>query len=68
MKDPLGHSFLQNPDYPDDDKKAKRFQYKRTKEENDTLGLTDMKVENYDINSDARSTGSMKKSKDRKYS
>jgi hypothetical protein len=31
------------------------------------LGLTDMKTENYE-KSDVKSTGSMKKSKDRKYS
>jgi len=30
MKDPLGHSFLQNPDHPAEDKKAKRINYKRT--------------------------------------
>ena len=32
MKDPLGHSFLQNPDHPAEDKKAKRVNYKRTTE------------------------------------
>lgn len=32
MKDPLGHSFLQNPDHPAEDKKATRVHYKRTSE------------------------------------
>ena len=68
MKDPLGHSFLQNPDHPAEDKKAKRVNYVRTIEQNDIFGLSDIKVENYGKNSDAMSTGSMKKSKDRRYS
>jgi len=65
--DPFGHSFLQNPDHPNEDKKATRVQYKRSQEENDIMGLTDIKTEGYEI-TDNKSQGSMKKSKDRRYS
>lgn len=47
LKDPLGHSFLQNPYHPDEDPRGKRALYKRSEEEDDMLGITDMKVEGY---------------------
>lgn len=55
LKDPLGHSFLQNPDHPYEDKNATRVFYKRTKEENDIMGLSDMKTEGYNNDSDSKS-------------
>lgn len=47
MKDPLAHSFLQNPYHPEPDQRVKKFFTKRTEEENEMLGLNDMKVDNY---------------------
>lgn len=47
LRDPLGHSFLQNPYHPNEDPRAERHFYKRTEEEDDMLGILDMKVENY---------------------
>lgn len=47
LKDPLAHSFLQNPFHPDEDKTCKKIFEKRTEEENEMLGLNDIKVENY---------------------
>ena len=39
LKDPLAHSFLQNPYHPDEDPRATRVFAVRTEEENDFLGL-----------------------------
>lgn len=47
MVDPLAHSFLQNPYYPNPDTKVLVEKFERDEEQNDFLGLTDMKVENY---------------------
>ena len=44
MKDPLAHSFIQNPYHPDEDKRVKKVFEKRTEEENEFLGLNDIKV------------------------
>lgn len=47
MIDPLARSFLQNPFHPHDDPSARRELRERTWEENEMLGINDMKVENY---------------------
>ena len=45
--DPLARSFLQNPYHPHPDPSARRELRERTFEENEMLGINDMKVENY---------------------
>ena len=47
MIDPLDHSFLQNPNHPNLDPIVTIERFERTEDQNDFLGLTDMKVENY---------------------
>lgn len=42
--DPLGHSFLQNPFYPDPDPTVLVEHFERTHDQNEFLGLLDMKV------------------------
>eukprot|EP00128_Syssomonas_multiformis_P016265 Colp12_sorted_trinity150504_noHs@35326 len=48
LDDPTGNSYLQNLYAPDPDPEMTIEDYERTHEQNDALGLTDMKVENYD--------------------
>jgi len=45
--DPLGHSFMQNPKYPDPDPGIFVEFFERTLDQNEFLGLLDMKVEDY---------------------
>jgi len=47
LDDPLANSFIQNPNYPSADPKIDVVVYERTQEQNDDLGLSDMKVDNY---------------------
>lgn len=47
LVDPLARSFLQNPYAPADDRNVHKFFRDRTFEENEMLGLNDIKVENY---------------------
>ena len=47
MDDPLGASYLQNLFAPDPDPNMSIEEYERTFEQNDALGLNDMKTENY---------------------
>lgn len=49
LDDPAGNSFVQalTDDYTDD-KNLELHKYTRTFEQNDELGLNDMKVENYE--------------------
>jgi len=47
LDDPLSNSFIQNPNYPSHDAKIEVEIYDRTQEQNDDLGLSDMKTENY---------------------
>lgn len=47
MNDPAGNSYLQNLYAPDDDPEMVVEEYERSYEENDVLGLNDMKTENY---------------------
>ncbi|XP_041627059.1 zinc finger protein ZPR1 [Vulpes lagopus] len=48
MNDPAGNSYLQNVYAPEDDPQMKVEHYKRTFDQNEELGLNDMKTEGYD--------------------
>jgi len=52
LDDPAGNSYLQNVYAPDDDPQMKIEEYERSFEQNDELGLNDMKVENYEQEQD----------------
>ncbi|KAJ3038158.1 hypothetical protein HDV00_000958 [Rhizophlyctis rosea] len=47
LDDPLANSYLQNPYAPDDDPEMKIELYERSWEQNEFLGLNDIKLENY---------------------
>ena len=47
MNDPAGNSYLQNLYAPDDDPEMVVEEYERSYEENDVLGINDMKTEDY---------------------
>jgi len=47
LDDPAGNSYLQNLFAPDNDPELEVTHYTRTHEQNDLLGLNDMKTENY---------------------
>ncbi|XP_062870145.1 zinc finger protein ZPR1 [Trichomycterus rosablanca] len=47
LDDPVGNSYLQNIYAPDPDPEMKIEKYSRTFEQNEELGLNDMKTENY---------------------
>merc|ERR1712226_1615937 len=47
LDDPAGNSYVQNPNAPADDPNLKKELYERTDEQKDDLGLSMMKVENY---------------------
>lgn len=44
FRDPLGNCFIQNPNHPEPDPIVVVEEYTRTEEENEELGLLDMKV------------------------
>ncbi|GAB1294164.1 Zinc finger protein ZPR1 [Apodemus speciosus] len=48
MNDPAGNSYLQNVYAPEDDPEMKVERYKRTFDQNEELGLNDMKTEGYE--------------------
>ncbi|XP_068249665.1 zinc finger protein ZPR1 [Palaemon carinicauda] len=48
MTDPAGNSYLQNLYAPDDDPEMEIEEYERSYEENEALGINDMKTENYE--------------------
>ena len=50
LVDPLARSFMQNPYAPGEDRNVNKFLRDRTFEENEMLGLNDMKVDNYQEN------------------
>lgn len=56
MIDPLSSSYIQNVYAPDPDPNMKIEEYPRTAEENEDLGLADMKTENYEQDSTETST------------
>merc|ERR1712080_543034 len=47
LDDPAGNSYMQNLYAPDDDPEMKIEKYERTFEQNEELGLNDMRVEGY---------------------
>jgi zinc finger protein len=47
LRDPLGSSYVQNLCLPDDDPQIQTEVYDRTEEEEEDLGLSDMKTEGY---------------------
>ncbi len=47
IDDPLSNSFIFSPADPDQDKNLIKEEYERTWEQNELLGINDMKVENY---------------------
>ncbi|EFO18780.1 Zpr1-PA [Loa loa] len=47
LDDPTGNSYIQSLNVPMDDNRLKKEFYERTNEQNDELGLNDMKTENY---------------------
>jgi len=47
LDDPADNCFIYNPSAPAEDPKLKIEVYERTAEQNDDLGLTHMKTENY---------------------
>jgi len=47
LEDPLANSFIQNIFAPDEDPEMKTEEFDRTTEENENLGLDQMKTENY---------------------
>jgi len=47
LDDPLSNSFIQNPNYPSEDKNVKVLVYDRTFDQNEELGLNDIKTEEY---------------------
>ncbi|RNA00407.1 zinc finger ZPR1 [Brachionus plicatilis] len=47
IDDPSGNSYLQNVYAPDEDPNMKVERYERNYEQNETLGLNDLKTENY---------------------
>ncbi|KAK2191627.1 hypothetical protein NP493_50g05108 [Ridgeia piscesae] len=47
LDDPAGNSYLQNPFAPDPDPNMEVTHYERNFEQNELLGLNDMKTENY---------------------
>ncbi|CAG9529947.1 unnamed protein product [Cercopithifilaria johnstoni] len=47
LDDPAGNSYIQSLNAPADDSRLKKEFYERTNEQNDELGLNDMKTENY---------------------
>ncbi|XP_011406423.1 PREDICTED: zinc finger protein ZPR1-like isoform X2 [Amphimedon queenslandica] len=47
LDDPAGNSYLQNLYAPDEDPEMKILEYDRTFEQNDDLGLNDIKTEDY---------------------
>lgn len=48
MEDPMGASYLQNLYAPDPDPNLTIEEYERTEEQEEELGLRDMKVEGYE--------------------
>ncbi|KAL3984948.1 ZPR1 zinc-finger domain family protein [Acanthocheilonema viteae] len=47
LDDPTGNSYIQSLNAPMDDSRLKKEYYERSNEQNDELGLNDMKTENY---------------------
>ncbi len=52
LTDPLSHSFIANPFHPSEDPRLKVEFRPRTFDENEELGLNDIKVDNYQKNTE----------------
>lgn len=52
LDDPLANSYLQNIYAPDEDPNMETVVYERTWQQNEDLGLNDMKVEGYEEDAD----------------
>jgi len=48
IDDPLSNSFIYSPFYPENDPKMEVIEYERSWEQNEDLGINDMRVENYE--------------------
>ena len=59
LDDPLANSYIQNPYAPDPDEQLKVENYERKWEQNEVLGINDMKVENYESNEDGQRKGEL---------
>lgn len=53
LDDPLANSYLQNIYAPDEDPNMETVIYERTWQQNEDLGLNDMKVEGYEEEAEA---------------
>jgi zinc finger protein len=47
LDDPISNSFIQNIYAPDDDPAIEKIEYERSFDQNEELGLNDIKTENY---------------------
>jgi zinc finger protein len=47
LDDPLADSYIQNPYAPEKDEQIEEYEYERTWDQNEDLGLNDIKVEDY---------------------
>lgn len=56
LDDPLANSYLQNLYAPDDDPNMTAEVYERTYDQNEDLGLNDMKVEDYEETNEQEQT------------
>ena len=60
LDDPLGNSYLQNLYAPDPDPNMTVELYERTEEQNESLGLNDMKTEGYEeLDSEQANNGAL---------
>ncbi|KAG1699386.1 Zinc finger protein ZPR1 [Nymphon striatum] len=53
LDDPCGNSYIQNLYAPEDDPKMKIISYERSFDQNEELGLNDMKTEGYEVENDS---------------
>eukprot|EP01119_Soliformovum_irregulare_P009856 TRINITY_DN2372_c0_g1_i1.p1 TRINITY_DN2372_c0_g1~~TRINITY_DN2372_c0_g1_i1.p1 ORF type:complete len:488 (+),score=147.16 TRINITY_DN2372_c0_g1_i1:97-1464(+) len=54
LDDPVANSFIENPNAPDPDPNLTVEEYDRTFEQNEDLGLNDMKTENYESDKEGK--------------
>ena len=58
LKDPMANSWIHSPYAPSPDPRLKITRYTRTTEEDDELGLLDMKVDDYENENGGSGSGS----------
>ncbi|TAQ85992.1 hypothetical protein B7494_g5680 [Chlorociboria aeruginascens] len=68
LRDPLASSYVQNLKAPDEDPQIKSEEYERTREEEEELGLADMRTEGYvdEVGNEKRRVENEKKALDEK--